>query len=183
MEKDKPDVIILAVGSVPFIPEIPGITGNKLVTAVDVLLGREDVGEKVVVIGGELVACETADFLSQQGKKVTVLRRGPEMAARMFRSNRHALLTRLEEKGVLLITGVKEYEAITEDGLVIIDGEGKQQTLEADTIVLAAGAIPNDQMARAIQGKVGEVHLAGDCVQPRRIVDAIHEGARLGREV
>ena len=183
VEKERPDAVILTTGSTPLIPEIPGMNENKVVTAVDVLSGRVDVGGKVVVIGGELVGCETADFLSQQGKKVTVVRRGPEMAARMFRSNRHALLTRLEEKGVLLITGVKEYEAITEDGLVIIDGEGKQQRLEADTIVLAAGAIPNDQMARAIQGKVGEVHLAGDCVQPRRIVDAIHEGARLGREV
>ncbi len=181
--QEAPDAVILAAGSMPLTPEIPGINGSQVASAVDVLSGKVDVGEKVVVIGGELVGCETANFLSQQGKKVTVLRRGPEMAAGMFPSNRRALLGRLKEKAVALITGVKEYQAITGDGLVMIDGEGKRQTVEADTIVLAAGAIADDRMARAIEGKVSEIHLAGDCVQPRRILDAIHEGARLGREI
>jgi len=53
--------------------------------------------------------------------------------------------------------------------------------LEADTIVLAAGAITNDQLAKTIEGKVEGIHLAGDCVQPRRILDAIHEGAAVAR--
>jgi 2,4-dienoyl-CoA reductase-like NADH-dependent reductase (Old Yellow Enzyme family)/thioredoxin reductase len=181
--KDKPDALILAAGSTPLMPEIPGVTKDNVVTAMDVLSGRVDVGEKVVVIGGELVGCETADFLSQRGKKVTVVRRGPEMASKMFPINRHALLARLKENGVVLVTGVKKYEAITEDGLVMIDGRGKRRTLEADTIVLAAGAIPNDQLAKAAEGRVGQIYLAGDCVQPRRILDAIHDGARLGREV
>jgi 2,4-dienoyl-CoA reductase-like NADH-dependent reductase (Old Yellow Enzyme family)/thioredoxin reductase len=183
LTKDKPDAVILAAGSTPQIPEIPGVTKDKVVTAMDVLSGRVDVGEKVVVIGGELVGCETADFLSQQGKKVTVVRRGPKMASKMFPINRHALLARLKEKGIALVTGVKEYEAITDEGLVVIDSQGKRRTLEADTIVLAAGAITNDQLAKTTEGKVGEIHLAGDCVQPRRILDAIHDGARLGREV
>ncbi len=183
VEKEKPDTVILAAGAMPLIPEIPGMNKCQKATAADVLSGTVDVGEKVVVIGGELVGCETADFLSQEGKKVTVVRRGPEMASKMYPSNRHALLARLKEKDVVLITGVKEYEAITQEGLVIIDSEGNRQTLECDTIVLAAGAISNDQMAKALEGKVGEIRLAGDCVQPRRIVDAIHEGARLGREI
>ena len=183
LEKDKPDAVILAAGSTPQIPEIPGVTKDKVVTAMDVLSGRVDVGERVVIIGGELVGCETADFLSQRSKKVTVVRRGPEMASKMFPINRQALLARLKEKGIALVTGIKEYEAITDDGLVIIDGQGKRLTLEADTIVLAAGAITNDQLAKAIEGKVGEIHLAGDCVQPGRILDAIHDGACLGREI
>ena len=183
VEKEGPDAVIFATGSMPLIPEIPGVDRKNVVTAVDVLSSKVNVGDKVVVIGGELVGCETADFLVGQGKKVTVVRRGLEMASKMFRSNRHALLARLEEKGVVLSTGIKEYEAITEDGLVMIDREGKRQTLEVDTIVLAAGAIPSDRMVEAIQDKVGEIHLAGDCVQPRRILDAIHDGARLGREV
>jgi NADPH-dependent 2,4-dienoyl-CoA reductase/sulfur reductase-like enzyme len=183
VEKEKPDTVVLAAGAMPLIPEIPGINKCQKATAVDVLSGTVDVGEKVVVIGGELVGCETADFLSQKGKRVTVVRRGPEMASKMYPSNRYALLTRLKGKNVVLITGVKEYEAITQEGLVIIDSEGNRQTLDCDTIVFAAGAMSNDQMAKALEGKVGEISLAGDCVQPRRIVDAIHEGARLGREI
>jgi pyruvate/2-oxoglutarate dehydrogenase complex dihydrolipoamide dehydrogenase (E3) component len=142
-----------------------------------------EVGEQVVIIGGELVACETADFLSQRGHKVTVVRRGPEMASRMFPSNRHALLSRLGEKGVVLVPNVREYEGVTDEGLVIVDGQGTRQTLQADTIVLAAGAVPDERLAKAVANRVSEVHLAGDCVEPRRILDAIHEGARVGREV
>jgi len=180
---ERPDAVILATGSLPLVPEIPGMSRSKAVTAVDVLLGRASVGGRVVVIGGELVGCETADFLSQQGKQVTVVRRGAEMATKVFPNIRHALLSRLAGRGVTLVTGVREYEAIAEDGLVIIDGEGKRRTLECDTVVLAAGALPDDRLAEAIKGKLSETYLAGDCAQPRRIRDAVHDGARLGREV
>jgi len=183
VENEMPHSVILATGSMSLIPEIPGIGSSKVATSVDVLSGKTDVGQAVVVIGGELVGCETADFLSQRGRKVTVVRRGPEMASKMYPSNRHALLGRLKEKGVTLIGGVKAYEAITEEGLAIIDGQGERRTLKADTIVLATGAVPEDNLATAIEGKVGEVHLAGDCAQPRRILDAINDGVRLGREV
>ncbi|MGB2854885.1 MAG: FAD-dependent oxidoreductase, partial [Dehalococcoidia bacterium] len=73
VEVERPDAVIIATGSVHLIPEIPGMSTSKVVTAVDVLSGGVDTGERVVVIGGELVGCETADFLSQQGKKVTVV--------------------------------------------------------------------------------------------------------------
>ena len=181
--KEKPDTIVLTTGSESLQPEIPGINKNNVVTAVDVLLGRVDVGERVVIIGGELVGCETADFLSRLDKKVTVVRRGPQMAAAMFISNRHALMSRLKEKGVTLITGIRQYQEITEEGLVLIDSEGKRQVLQADNIVLAAGATANNLLVKALEGKVGEIHLAGDCSQPGRIVDAIHQGARIGYEI
>lgn len=181
--KEEPDAVVLATGSVPLVPEIPGTARNKVVTALDVLTGKASTGEKVVVIGGELVGCETADFLSEQGKKLTVVRRGPEMAGKMYPSNRQALLSRLKRKKVTMITGIKQYKEITEAGLVVVDSGGKTRTLEADTIVIAAGAVRNDLLAQDIRSKVKEVHLAGDCVEPRRVLEAIHEGARLGREI
>ena len=183
IEKERPDALVISAGSVPMTPEIPGIDTGRVVNAGDVLSGKATVGERVVVIGGELVGCETADFLSRQGKKVTVLRRGPEMATKVNSPNRQALLARLRENGVSMITGIARYEAITEDGLVIVDGDGKQRMLEADTVVLAAGAVPDDRLAKAIAGKVAEVHLAGDCARPGRILEAIHDGSRIGREI
>ena len=178
----KPDSVIVAAGATPLVPEIPGVKRASVVTALDVLSGKIEVGEKVVIIGGELVGCETADFLCQKGKQVTVVRRGPEMATKMFPSNREALLSRLNKRGVALLTGVK-YEEVTDRGLVITDKEGRRRTLEADSIVLAAGAVSNTALFKAVEGKVPEIHVAGDCLQPRRILDAIHDGARLGREV
>ena len=183
VEKEKPDAVIMTTGSMPLIPPIPGANDNKVTTAGDILSGKADAGEKVVVIGGELVGCETADFLAQQGKKVTIVRRGPEMASRMYPTNRNALLTRLREKGVTLVAGIKKYQAVTEDGVEIVDSDGEKHMLEADTVVLAAGATPDVRLAKDIEGKVAEFHLAGDCTQPKRILDAIHDGARLGREI
>jgi pyruvate/2-oxoglutarate dehydrogenase complex dihydrolipoamide dehydrogenase (E3) component len=147
---------------------------------VDVLSGKASVGQRVVVIGGDMVGCETADFLADQGKKVTVTRRGPRMAVKVMPGLRPALMDRLRTKGVTLLTGVK-YEEVSPAGLVITDKEGKKRTIEVDTVVLAAGAQPRTELQAALQGRLPELHLVGDCVEPRGILEAIHEGSRVGR--
>jgi len=76
--------------------------------------------------------------------------------------------------------GIREYVEVTEPGLVVVDSEGNRQTLEADSIVLATGATPNDRLGKSVVGKVGEIYMAGDCAEPGRIVNAIHDGARIG---
>ena len=181
VEKEKPDTVILATGSTQLAPEIPGMSGNKVATATDVLLGRVDVGEKVVVIGGGLVGCETALYLAQKVKKLTIVEILKSVMPDDAR-NRPRSLKLLAEANVDILTRTKVLE-VTDEGVVIADKDGKRSTFETDTIVLAAGATPDDQLARAIEGKVGEIHLAGDCAQSRRIIDAISDGARLGREV
>jgi pyruvate/2-oxoglutarate dehydrogenase complex dihydrolipoamide dehydrogenase (E3) component len=153
-----------------------------VVDALDVLAGRVKVGNNVVVLGGELVGCEVADYLADKGKKVTITRRGPEMALKVSQRERDSLLERLTRQGVMMLPLV-QYEEITAKGLVITDKEGKKRTLEADTIVLAAGAAPRAELAEKIKGKVPEVHLVGDCVEPRRILEAIEDGARVGRQL
>jgi Ni,Fe-hydrogenase I small subunit len=79
--------------------------------------------------------------------------------------------------------GIREYQRITEEGLYILNSEGKQQLLEADSIVLATGVTANDRLARAAQSIVSEVYLVGDCAEPGRILDAIRDGASAGREI
>lgn len=182
IESLSPDVVILATGVKPLIPDIPSISKIKTVTAEEVLLGSAKVGQRVVVIGGALVGCETADFLAEQGKKVTVTRRGPRMATGMMPLLRAALLARLREKGVTLLPGIK-YEEITEKGLVITTKEGQRQLIEADTVVLAAGSSPNQELYQALKGKVPEIHLIGDSLEPRRIREAIAEGFRVGSTI
>lgn len=175
----EPEVVVLATGSVPFIPEIPGIDRSNVVTAIDVLTGKAETGEKVVIIGGARVGCETADFLANRGKKVTIPRRGPEMLTTMKLRYRANLLAKLSTQGVTMLPGVK-YREITDQGVVITSSGGVDQLIEADTIVIAAGAKPNTTLLNAVKGKSPEVYSVGDCVQPRRILDAIHEGARIG---
>jgi len=183
VEQEQPDVFISAIGPVSFTPDIPGVERNKVVTDLDVLSRKVDIKNKVVVIGGELSGCETADFLSEQGKKVTVVRRSLEMATGIPPDTRQALLNRLEKKGVVLMPGIKEYQEITEQGLFLVNKEGESQLLEADSIVLATGVTANDRLAKAVQGKVSEIYMVGDCADPGRISDAIRDGSHAGREI
>jgi len=181
IKKARPDAVILATGTTPVVPQIPGIGRSNVFTAEQVLKGQQ-VGEKVVVIGGELVGCETADFLAEKGKKVTITRRGPKMATRLEQGVREIILKRLAAHGVTMLTGVK-YEEVTDRGLTITTKEGERQIIEADAIVLAAGAKPNRRLSQALEGKVPEVYDIGDCTEPRGIAQAIADGYRIGRRI
>jgi len=178
----KPEVVVLATGSTPFIPDIPNVRRDNVVLASDILAGWEMVGDRVVIIGGELVACETADYLAQQGKIVTIVRRGPSIAANLNPRARDNLLARLTRNGVTMLTGVK-YEEITDRSLVITNKEGQRQNIQADTVVLATGTIQNTELATELKGQDIALHLIGDCVTPGKIIDAIRDGARVGREI
>ena len=177
----KPDVVVLATGVKPFIPQIPGMQSKKVLQASEVLVGAET-GERVAVIGGELVGCETALYLVERGKKVTIMRRGPELATKVHQFVREPLVGRLRYRGVSIFTGI-EYEEITEAVVVIRTGTGERKVVEADTVVLAAGATPNTELLTALQGKVAQVFSVGDCVEPRGIREAVEEGYRAGLQI
>jgi 2,4-dienoyl-CoA reductase-like NADH-dependent reductase (Old Yellow Enzyme family)/thioredoxin reductase len=177
----KPEVVVMATGAIPIVPDIPGIASGKVFSALQVLGGEVDAGSRVAIIGGELVGCELAEFLVQQGKSVTVMRRGPEMAARMESSRRWGMIERLTYKGVRLLTGVT-YKRITDNGVDVGLSDGRNETILADSVVLAAGARSSSDLYRALAGEVVP-YVAGDAVEPRGIREAIHEGAAIGRDL
>lgn len=181
VNQEKPDAVVVAAGSTSIMPDIPGVESPKIVSAIDVLSGAP-CGNRVVVLGGELVGCETADYLAAQGKKVTVTRRSKEMALKMSERNRASLLGRLRKQGVTLMPAVK-YERITAKGLVVTTREGRSRTIQADTLVLATGAVPENKLAKELQNKSIELHVIGDCQEPRNILEAINDGARVGLEL
>ena len=177
----RPDVVVLATGVVPFVPQIPGVHGKQVVHA-SVALSGGSTGDRVAVIGAELVGCETALYLAERGKKVTIMRRGPEPATKVNQFIRMPLISRLQAKGVSILTGV-EYEEITKDGVIIKSRAGERKIIEADTVVLAAGAKPNTELLAPLQSRVPQVISVGDCVEPRGIREAVEEGCRAGLAV
>jgi 2,4-dienoyl-CoA reductase-like NADH-dependent reductase (Old Yellow Enzyme family)/thioredoxin reductase len=177
--RERPDVVVLATGSRAALPDIPGLDECTSVTAGAVLDGSAKTGRRVVVIGGELVGCETAEYLAEHGRSVTVTRRGKEMATRVGPSLREFFLERLRQKGVVLLPGVR-YEEARPGALVVGTPDGLTRTLEADTLVLAAGSVPDTSLHEGLKGKVAELYSVGDCVEPRAIGDAVREGYTVG---
>lgn len=82
-----------------------------------------------------------------------------------------------------MLPGVQKYEEITDKGLVLIDSNGKKQTIEADTIIIAAGSIGNAGLCEELKGKAPEMYSVGDCKEPRDIMEALTEGAKAGMEL
>ena len=181
VEKLKPDAVILASGVKPFVPQIKGIDSKKVVQADDVLMGSET-GERVAIIGGELVGCETAMLLIDKGKKVTIMRRGPKMATKVHEFIREPMLSRLKFKGAVMLTGV-DYKEITDAGVVVQTADGERELVEADTVVLAAGSTPNTELAADLKRAVKRLVFVGDCVEPRTIMEAVEEGFKAGAAV
>jgi len=182
VQKMKPEVVFIATGSTPIIPEIPGVEKAKVVIATDVLLDRKQTGELVVVLGGGLVGCETALYLAQKGKKLTIAAASDSVMRDMHWVNRMHLLKLLDDTNVRILTGANPLE-ITDEGVTITDKDSKRSTLKADTVVLAKGFKPNRKLEEVLKDKVPEIYVIGDCVEPRKVMDAIWEGFRFARLV
>ena len=97
LDKESPDVVIAAVGAEPIIPAIPGMDKNSVILATDAYSEEITVGQKVVVIGGGLVGCETGLHFAQQGKDVTVIEMLDEVAGEANIMHRRALMLELEK--------------------------------------------------------------------------------------
>lgn len=182
IQEAKHDAVIIATGSMPIISEIPGVEKAKVVTAVNVLLGKRETGESVVVVGGGLVGCETALYLAQKGKKLTIVEILDSVMRDMCIQNRAHLLQLLADAKVEILTETKVLE-ITDEGITIADKHGKRSTLEADTVVLAVGLKPNEKLLKSLTDKVPEVYAIGDCVEPRIVINAIWEGFHTARQI
>ena len=174
---EKPDAVVIAVGGIPIIPEIPGVNSPNVVTAQDVLSGRE-VGQNVVIIGGGMVGCETGHFLAEKGKHVTIVEMLKRMANDMSPMVRRRLLDGLRSKQVMMTTNTI-CEEITENG-VVVTTEEKKEKIPADSVALAVGYRSDNALYQALEGKVPEVYCIGDAARPQRIREAINDGYRAG---
>ncbi len=174
-----PDAVVIATGGTPVMPGIPGIDKPNVVTAQDVLSGKAKAGQRVVIIGGGMVGCETGHYLVEQGKTVTIIEILKRMANDMFPMTRRRLMDALRGKDVTLLTRAT-CEGVREDSVHVTTAEGKKETIQADTVIIAVGYKTNERLYKALEGKVPEIHCIGDSSQPRRILEAINEGYRTG---
>ena len=201
IEKIKPDVVVVATGGIPTLPEIPGIDSPRVVKNADLhrmlklflrFIGPKmlrrltrlwmPVGKRVVIIGGGIQGCELAEFLVKRNRKVTIVDSVDMLGEDMIRHLKQQLFWWFREKGVVMLAGVKPV-AITDKGLVVLTKEGYKRTIEADSIVPAVSMKPDTELIEHLRGKVPEVYAVGDCGNPRLIVDAIADGWKIGNAI
>jgi len=178
----EPDAVIVATGSVPIIPKILGIEREKVTTAVDLLLKNKEAGKTVVVVGGGMIGCEVALWLTEQGKKTTIIEMLSEVATEVFHANRKMLLDLLANNKVKIITNTSICE-VMDEGIKIINRNFISRIIECDTVVLALGLKPIDGLYDSLSMEFSEIYKIGDCKKPRKILHAIWDGHHIGYSI
>lgn len=200
VEEINPDVLIMAAGGIHDVPNLPGINKRNVITSKTLhhqLKGYMriftpqiiraltnlwmPIGKRVVIMGGNIQGCQTAEFLIRRDRKVTIVDTSEEIGKGLLEAFvKPHLLDWLDKKGVIMLPGVK-YEEITDEGLIVTTKDGKKHTIEADTIVTALPLLPNNELIRELEGVVPEIYAVGDCRDPNLVMNAIAESSRIAR--
>jgi 2,4-dienoyl-CoA reductase (NADPH2) len=205
-----PDAVLIATGSVPSVPQIPGVDRENVHTAWEILEGKVSAGKRVVIIGGGGVGCETAIFLAKSrsisaesliflsqwdgiekenlnefgriNREIYIIEILPSVARDMGISRRGFIRRLLNMNGVKTIVEAKDVE-ILEEGVAYLNKEGKKALINADTVILATGNIPSNSLYDEISKFIKEVYLIGDAKSPRKALDAIHEATLISLRI
>ena len=175
------DLAVLATGSIPLVPEIPGIKEEMVVSCCQVLSGRKEVGEKVLIMGGGMEGCETAVWLSQKGKKVRIIELLETIATNIHQANRQMLMDMMEDLKVeIILKG--QITRVNKNGVSLVH-ERENRFLECHSLVLAAGLTPLRSLSEALKEKGKPFYEVGDCQSPRNVHYAILDGFNVGYSI
>jgi 2,4-dienoyl-CoA reductase (NADPH2) len=198
IEAFRPDVLVLAVGARPSYLDIPGGHRRNVVNSSQLhrqlrffmrffsvkMLQRltkvwMPLGKRVVIAGGAIHGCETAEFLIKRGRRVTIVHDGKNLGEGIPVEDLMRFIPWLDKKGITRYTEAR-FEEVTAEGLVITTREGERKTLAADTVLVALPYLPNDEIIKGLEGKAAEIYSIGSGREPGLIVNAIADGARIG---
>ena len=173
-EKENADALIVAVGSTPLVPPIPGLDGENVVVVNDYYKEKEKVTDKVVVFGGGLAGCECAIHLGMEGKEVHLVEMRNELAPDANVRHRPLLLKEID-KYVTVHTGCRGME-VTKEG-IICETEDKEQILVPGTSVICAlGQRSRTDVVETLRDCAPYVAVIGDAGKVSTITNAVYEG-------
>ena len=174
LEELAPEALILAVGSSPIIPPLPGIHGENVVVVNDYYRSRERVSGSVVVLGGGLAGCECAVHLGMEGKKVHIVEMRDALAVDCNIRHRPILLKNVGEYTTVHLNhaGLR----VTEDGLICRDPEGREVLIPGKTVICAVGQRSNRDAVMRLRDCAPWVREIGDCVRVSNITSAVYQG-------
>ncbi len=176
------DAVILATGSVP--KRFSLGDDARVYTASQVLLKEKDCGDSAVIVGGGLVGCETALWLRQQGKKVTIVEALDKILAvngPLCHANKDMLERLVPYRGIQVVAGarVKEYR----NGILTADTADGEKSIPCDSVILAVGYREEDSLYRQIEFDVPELYLLGDAKKVSNIMYGIWDAFEVANHI
>jgi len=182
IQRTKPDVVVIATGAEPILPSFEGSLLPKLLTPQGVLEKKLPREENFLIIGGASLGCELAEYLAEKGKKVSVVEILGQMAADAESNARKLLAQRLAEKKVLLYTRSRVQRFAGNRAFGVNENDERFE-VPADIVVAAMGAQAGALTIKGLEKMrpAPEVYTIGDCRQAGKIMQAIHDGNRIGR--
>lgn len=178
IEKMNGDVVILATGAVPIVPDIPGIRRENVALVTDVLTGKRGTGGTIVVIGGGLIGMETAEYCADQGKYVTVIEMLDTVANDIGPTTRWGFLSRIREK-ITVQTSTKAIE-IRNKSVNAVNRMGEVVGIPAETVIIAIGLQSNRSLTERENESKATWYTIGSCHNPGTIAEAIAEAFAVG---
>lgn len=185
----KPDTVFVATGSTPAMPPIPGIDSKKLIKAEDVLKGKASLGKNIIVAGGGEVGLETADLImvKEKPESLTLIEMLPDVGIDMNPMDKAQLFANPSifpthfQNGMRLMPATR-ITAFKDNGVTVVDKDGNQSDIPADSIVLALGYVPENGLYKQLCDKGVHAVLLGDAVKVGKIVTAIYQANVLARD-
>lgn len=177
VEAENVDALIIAVGSSPLVPPIPGLDGENVVVVNNYYLEKDKVkdAKEVVVLGGGLAGCEAAIHLAQEGKKVHLVEMRSELAIDSNIRHRPILLGEIEKQGVQVHTEFKGLK-VSPEGVLCSDKDGNEVLVPGTHVICALGQRANRNMVDELIDGAPYVAQIGDCIRPSTITTAVYQG-------
>ena len=180
IQEEKPDVVVLATGGIPLMPNIEGIDNANLLKAIDVIAGNTVAGRNNLILGGGLVGAECADFLREHNRSSVIVDQLPDIALDLYLGAREHLMNRLS--GVQRICNAR-ITKIYEDG-IDYEIDGKPETIRGfDNVILALGSRSYNPLEEKIKDLVKEVYVIGDAKKAGRTNNATNDAAELANRI
>lgn len=173
-EQENVDALIIAVGSQPIVPPIPGLDGDNVVVVNDYYQQKEKVTDKVVVFGGGLAGCECAIHLGMEGKEVHLVEMRNELAPDANVRHRPLLLKEID-KYVTVHTGCRGME-VTKEGIVCETEEKEQILVPGTSVICALGQRSRTNVVEKLRDCAPYVAVIGDAGKVSTITNAVYEG-------
>lgn len=177
-----PEALIIAVGSEPALPPIPGLNSSHVIPVTDYHLRQHELQEHVVVLGGGLAGCEMAIHLAREKKNVTLVERDGALAPDANIRHRPLLLAEIEKSGIQVLLNHKAV-AITPDAVLCEDAQQQRLALPGQSVICALGQRARRDMVDELWDCAPWVSQVGDCVKVSTITTAIYQGHHAAMDI